>query len=195
MQAILYTKYGPPDVLELAEVEKPVPNDNRVLIKVHAASVNALDWRPFEMPSILVRLIGGGLLKPKDHSLGVDVAGRVEAVGKSITRFKAGDAVFGVATAAFAEYACAAEHELALKPDNVSFKAAAAVPVAGFTALQAIRDKGNIQPGQKVLINGASGGVGIFAVQIAKAFGAEVTAVCSTRNSGGCALNWGRPCH
>lgn len=182
MKAILYTKYGPPDLLELKEVEKPVPSDNQVLVKVHAASANALDWRPFEMPSLLIRLLDGGLLEPKDTSMGVDVAGRVEAVGRNVKQFQPGDAVFGVAKGAFAEYACADEHKLALKPDNLSFEAAAAVPVAAFTALQALRDKGRIQPGQKVLINGASGGVGTFAVQIAKAFGAEVTAVCSTRN-------------
>ena len=182
MKAILYTKYGPPDLLELTEIEKPVPNDNQVLIKVHAASANALDWRPFEMSPIFLGLMGNGFSKPKDTSMGVDVAGRVEAVGKSVRRFKPGDAVFGAANGSFAEYACAGEHKLALKPDNLSFESAAAVPIAALTALQALRDKGKIQPGQKVLINGASGGVGTFAVQIAKAFGAEVTAVCSTRN-------------
>jgi len=186
MKAILQTKYGPPDVLQLKEVEKPSPTETQVLVKVHAASVNALDWRPFEMSPILVRLMGGlmggGLLKPKDTSMGVDVAGRVEAVGGSVKQFQPGDEVFGVAKGAFAEYACAAENKLALKPANLSFEAAAAVPIAAFTALQGLRDKGRIQPGQKVLIYGASGGVGTFAVQIAKAFGAEVTAVCSTRN-------------
>ena len=182
MKAIVYTKYGSPDVLQFKEVEKPEPKDNQVLVKVHAASANALDWRRFEFSPILARLVEGGLLKPKDTSMGADVAGRVEAVGKSVTQFKPGDAVFGVAKGAFAEYVCAAEHKLALKPDNISFEVAAAVPVAAFTALQALRDKGRIQPGQKVLINGASGGVGTFAVQIAKVFGAEVTAVCSTRN-------------
>ena len=182
MKAIVQTQYGPPDLLELAEVEKPVPNDNQVLMKVHAASVNALDWRPFEMSPIFLGLMGSGFSKPKDPSMGADVAGRVEAVGKNVKQFKPGDAVFGVAKGAFAEYACAAEHKLALKPDNISFEQAAAVPVAAFTALQALRDKGRIQPGHQVLINGASGGVGTFAVQIAKVFGAEVTAVCSTRN-------------
>jgi NADPH:quinone reductase-like Zn-dependent oxidoreductase len=182
MKAIHYTQYGPPEALQLAEVEKPTPTDNQVLVKVHAASANALDWRLFEVPPLLVRLMDGGLLKPKDTSMGVDVAGRVEAVGKNVKQFQPGDAVFGVAKGAFAEYACAGETKLALKPDNVSFEAAAAVPVAAFTALQALRDKCRIQPGQKVLINGASGGVGVFAVQMAKAFGAEVTAVCSTRN-------------
>ena len=182
MKAIVYTKYGPPDVLQVREVEKPAPQDNQVLVKVHAASANALDWRPFTLTPILVRLIRGGLLKPKDTSLGADIAGRVEAIGATVTQFQSGDAVFGVAKGAFAEYACAAENRLALKPANVSFEAAAAVPVAAFTALQGLRDKGRIQPGQKVLIYGASGGVGTFAVQIAKSFGAEVTAVCRTRN-------------
>ncbi len=182
MRAIVYTEYGPPDVLQLKEVEKPVPKDNQALVKVHAASANALDWRPFTMTPILIRLVKGGLLKPKNTSLGVDLAGRVEAVGRNVTQFKPGDEVFGVAPGAFAEYACAAENKLALKPANLSFEAAAAVPIAAFTALQGLRDKGHIQPGQKVLINGAGGGVGTFAVQIAKAFGAEVTAVCSTRN-------------
>jgi len=182
MKAIVYTKYGPPDVLQLKEVAKPVPKDNQVLVKVHAASANALDWRPFTFPSIFVRLVGGGLLKPKDTSYGVDLVGRVEAVGASVKLFQPGDEVFGVAKGAFAEYVCAAENKLALKPANLSFEAAAAVPIAAFTALQGLRDKGRIQPGQKVLIYGASGGVGTFAVQIAKAFGAEVTAVCSARN-------------
>ena len=181
MKAILFTKYGSPEVIQLTEVEKPTPKDNQVLVKVHAAAVNPLDWHRMRGPLVL-RLMNGGLLKPKNTSLGVDIAGRVEAVGKSLKQFQLGDAVFGVAQGAFAEYVCAAEHKLALKPDNVSFEAAAAVPVVAFTALQALRDKGRIQPGQKVLINGASGGVGTFAVQIAKSFGAEVTAVCSTRN-------------
>ena len=182
MKAIVYTKYGPPDVLQLQEVEKPSPKDHQVLVKVHVASVNALDWRPFTMPSIPIRLMSGGLSKPKDPSVGVDVAGQVEAVGSKVTAFQPGDFVFGVAPGAFAEYVCNSESKFALKPANVSFEEAAAVPVAAFTALQGLRDKGQIQPGQKVLIDGASGGVGTFAVQIAKAFGAEVTAVCSTRN-------------
>jgi NADPH:quinone reductase-like Zn-dependent oxidoreductase len=194
MKAIVYTKYGSPDVLELQEVPKPLPKDNQVLVKVQAASINALDWRPFTLPSIFVRLMDGGLLKPKKTSRGVDLAGRVEAVGASVKQFRPGDEVFGVAPGAFAEYACAGENKLALKPANVSFEAAAAVPIAGFTALQGLRDKGRIQPGQKVLIYRASGGVGTFAVQIAKSFGAEVTAVCSTRNLD-MALNWGRPRH
>ncbi|MCI0575107.1 MAG: NAD(P)-dependent alcohol dehydrogenase [Chloroflexi bacterium] len=181
MKAIVYEKYGPPDVLQLKEVEKPVPKENQVLVKVHAASANALDWRPFTSP-IIVRLVRGGLLKPKDTSLGADIAGTVEAVGSDVTEFQPGDEVFGVCGGSFAEYALARETKLARKPANVSFQAAAAVPVAAFTALQGLRDKGQIQAGQKVLIQGASGGVGTFAVQIAKSFGAEVTAVCSTRN-------------
>jgi NADPH:quinone reductase-like Zn-dependent oxidoreductase len=182
MKAVVYHEYGPPDVLKLKEVEKPSPKENQVLVKVHAASVNALDWRPFTMPSILIRLMSGGLSKPKDPSVGVDVAGQVEAVGSKVTEFQPGDLVFGVAPGAFAEYVANGESKFALKPANVSIEAAAAVPVAAFTALQGLRDKGKIQPGQKVLIDGASGGVGTYAVQIAKAFGAEVTAVCSTRN-------------
>ena len=182
MKAIVYTKYGPPGVLQLQEVAKPTPKDHQILVKVHAASVNALDWRPFTMPSIALRLMSGGLSKPKDPSVGVDVAGQVEAVGSKVTSFRSGDFVFGVAPGAFAEYVCNSESKFALKPANVSFEEAAAVPVAAFTALQGLRDKGQIQAGQKVLIDGASGGVGTFAVQIAKAFGAEVTAVCSTRN-------------
>ena len=181
MKAILYTKYGPPEVLQLMEVEKPTPKENQVLVKVHAASVNALEWRPFTMTPIFIRLMGG-LRKPKDPLFGVDIAGRVEAVGSNVKQFQPRDEVFGVAPGAFAEYACASENKLALKPANVSFEAAAAVPLAAFTALQGLRDGGQIQLGQKVLINGAGGGVGTFAVQIAKSFGAEVTAVCSTRN-------------
>ncbi len=182
MKAILFTKYGPPELLQFKEVEKPTPMDNQVLVKVHAASVNARDWRPFTLPPILVRLVDGGLLKSKNTTLGVDLAGRVEAVGRNVKQFQPGDEVFGVAPGAFAEYACAAENKLALKPANLSFEAAAAVPLASFTALQGLRDRGQIQAGQKVLINGAGGGVGTFAVQIAKSFGAEVTAVCSARN-------------
>ena len=182
MKAVLYTKYGPPDVLQLQEVEKPIPKDHQVLVKVHAASVNALDWRPFTMPSIALRLMSGGLSKPKDPSVGVDVAGTVESVGKEVTAFQPGDEVFGVAPGSFAEYVANGASKFARKPANISFEQAAAIPVAAFTALQGLRDKGQIQAGQKVLIDGASGGVGIYSVQIAKAFGAEVTAVCSTRN-------------
>jgi NADPH:quinone reductase-like Zn-dependent oxidoreductase len=182
MKAIVYANYGPPESLQLTEVEKPTPTENQVLVKVHAASVNALDWRRFTMSPIFVRLMSGGLLKPKNPKLGVDVAGTVAAVGSQVTEFKPGDEVFGLAPGAFAEYACNGASKFALKPANVSFEAAAAVPVAAFTALQGLRDKGQIQPGQKVLIDGASGGVGTVAVQIAKSYGAEVTAVCSTRN-------------
>ena len=182
MKAIVYTQYGPPEVLQLKEVEKPTPNDHQVLVKVHAASVNALDWRPFTMPSLVIRLMSGGHSKPNNPAVGVDVAGTVEAVGKEVTEFRPGDEVFGVAPGSFAEYVANGASKFAHKPANVSFEAAAAVPVAAFTALQGLRDKGKIQPGQKVLIDGASGGVGIYAVQIAKSFGAEVTAVCRTRN-------------
>jgi NADPH:quinone reductase-like Zn-dependent oxidoreductase len=183
MKAIVCTAYGPPDVLELQEREKPSPKDNEVLVKVHAASVNAMDWRLFTMPLLLRRLIGGGWQRPKNlSSCGADVAGTVEAVGPAVTLFKPGDAVFGLIRGSFAEYACAAEVRLTIKPANVSFEEAAAVPVAALTALQSIRDQGKVRPGHKVLVNGAGGGVGTFAVQIAKAFGAEVTAVCSTRN-------------
>jgi NADPH:quinone reductase-like Zn-dependent oxidoreductase len=165
-------------VLQFREVEKPTPKDNEVLIKLHAASVNPLDL--FTMRGApLIRLIPG-LRTPKDKRIGVDVAGQVEAVGRNITQFKPGDEVFGVCRGAFAEYACATEDKLARKPANISFEDAAAVPVAAITVLQGLRDKGRIQPGQRVLVDGASGGVGTFAVQIAKSFGAEVTAVCST---------------
>lgn len=184
MKAILSTNYGPPEKLQLAEVEMPVPKDHQVVVKVHAASINAADWRGFTMPGILRRVFGGGLSKPKDPRLGVDVAGTVAAVGKEVTEFQPGDAVFGVSRGSFAEYTCNGASKFALKPFNVSFEEAAAVPVAAFTALQGLRDKGQIRSMQKVLIDGASGGVGIYAVQIAKAFGAEVTAVCSTRNLG-----------
>jgi NADPH:quinone reductase-like Zn-dependent oxidoreductase len=185
MKAIVYTQYGSPDVLQLKEVEKPTPKDNEVLVKVCAASVNAYDWRYMRANPFLVRLMGG-LFRPRNPRLGVDVAGRVEAVGRGVTQFRPGDEVYGDLSAsgngAFAEYAAVPEHILALKPSNLSFEQAAAVPMAAVTALQGLRDAGKIQPGQKVLINGASGGVGTFAVQIAKYFGAEVTAVCSTRN-------------
>jgi NADPH:quinone reductase-like Zn-dependent oxidoreductase len=185
MKAILYTEYGSPDVLHLKEVEKPTPKDNEVLIQIHAASANPLDWHLMRAEPYLARL-ENGLLKPKNTKLGADVAGRVEAVGSNVTQFQVGDDVFGGmslnALGGFAEYICANEELLALKPANSSFEAAAAVPIAAFTALQGLRDKGQIQSGQKVLINGASGGVGTFAVQIAKSFNTEVTGVCSTRN-------------
>jgi NADPH:quinone reductase-like Zn-dependent oxidoreductase len=182
MKAVIYTKYGPPDVLQIEEVEKPVPKDHQVLVKVHAASINAGDWRVMEADPFLVRVMGEGLLRPKNPRLGSDLAGRVEAVGENVTQFQLGDEVFGCAKGAFAEYVLARESFLALKPANKSFEEAAAVPVAGLTALQGLRDTAEIRPGQTVLIQGASGGVGTFAVQLAKSFGAEVTAVCSTRN-------------
>jgi NADPH:quinone reductase-like Zn-dependent oxidoreductase len=182
MKSILYTKYGPPDVLELHEIGKPSPKEDEVLVRVHAASINALEWRRFTLPKILVRIMGGGLFEPKDKSLGADFAGRVEAVGVRITQYKPGDEVFGIRRGSFAEYVCAPEKWVALKPANISFEAAAAVPVAALTALQALRDPGKIQAGQKVLIHGAGGGVGTSAVQIAKSLGTEVTAVCGPRN-------------
>ncbi len=182
MKAIVYHNYGSPDVLKYEEIEKPAARDNQVLIKVHAASLNALDWHLLSADIFLVRLMGGGMLKPKDPRLGADLAGRVEAVGSHVTQFQPGEEVFGMGVGAFAEYACARETALVLKPTTMTFETAAAMPIAALTALQGLRDNGRIQPGQKVLIQGASGGVGMFAVQIAKAFGAEVTAVCSTRN-------------
>jgi len=185
MKAIIYTEYGSPDVLQLMDVEKPSPKDNEVLIKVHAASANPADWHLMRAEPFLARL-ENGLLKPKNPRLGADLAGRVEAVGKNITQFQAGDDVFGGmpldGLGSFAEYVCSTEDALALKPARLTFEQAAAVPLAAFTALQGLRDKGQIRQGQKVLINGASGGVGHFAVQIAKSFGTEVTGVCSTRN-------------
>jgi len=187
MKAIVCTKYGSPDVLQLQEVEKPAPQDDEVLIRIHASSINARDWRFMRAKPFFIRLMPGGFLQPKNKILGADVAGRVEAVGSNVKQFKPGDEVFGYLPSAtgrgtFAEYGCANENAITLKPAKLTFEQAAAVPLAAITALQGLRDKGNIQPGQKVLINGASGGVGTFAVQIAKAFGAEVTAVCSTRN-------------
>ena len=187
MKAIVCTKYGSPDVLQLQEVEKPTPKDDEVLIKIHAASINSRDWRMMRANPFFIRLVPGGFLQPKNKILGADVAGQVEAVDRCVKQFKPGDEVFGYLPSAtgrgtFAEYVCANENAITLKPANLTFEQAASVPVAALTALQGLRDKGNIQPGQKVLINGASGGVGTFAVQIAKAFGAEVTAVCSTRN-------------
>jgi NADPH:quinone reductase-like Zn-dependent oxidoreductase len=181
MKAAVYTRYGPPDVVQITDVEKPVPKDNEVLIKVRAASVNPLDWHLMRGKPYIGRLLFG-LLKPKVTRLGRDVAGQVEAVGRNVTQFKPGDEVFGACRGAFAEYVCAIEDKLAPKPANISFEDAAAVPVAAISALQGLRDKGRIQRGHKVLVDGASGGVGTFAVQIAKSFGAEVTAVCSTRN-------------
>jgi NADPH:quinone reductase-like Zn-dependent oxidoreductase len=181
MKAILHTKYGSPDVLQLEIVEKPTPNEDEVLVKIHAASVNAYDWHFLTADIFLIRFMGG-LLKPKDPRLGADMAGRIEAVGSNVTQFQPGDEVFGIVKGAYAEFACAPETSLALKPSNASFEEAAALPMAAASALQGLRDEGKIQAGQKVLINGASGGLGTFAVQIAKSFGAEVTAVCSSRN-------------
>lgn len=185
MKAIVTTKYGPPDVLELTEIEKPIPLDNQVLVKIHAASVNFGNLVLLKGEPFLARF-AFGLFKPKYSIPGGDISGVVEAVGKDVTQFQSGDEVFGDLSGCgwggFAEYVAVPEHALALKPANLSFEEAAAVPMAGVTALQSLRDKGKIQSGQKVLINGASGGVGTFAVQIAKSFGAEVTGVCSTRN-------------
>jgi NADPH:quinone reductase-like Zn-dependent oxidoreductase len=186
MKAIVYTKYGSPDVLQLKDVEKPTPQDNEVLVKIHAASVNAYDWHFLTADIFLIRLMGGGLLKPKNTRLGADIAGRIEAIGRNVKQFQPGDEVFGdmagLGNGSFAEYVSASESAFVLKPANLSFEEAAAVPMAAVTALQGLRNEGQIHPGQKVLINGASGGVGTFAVQLAKYFGAEVTAVCSTRN-------------
>jgi NADPH:quinone reductase-like Zn-dependent oxidoreductase len=182
MKAVIYCDYGSPDVLKVEDIARPVPNDDQVLIRVRAASVNPLEWHYMRGTPYVGRLMGMGLRKPKVTRLGVDVAGQVEAVGRNVTQFKPGDEVFGSARGALAEYACSSERGLVMKPANVTFEQAASVPVAAVTALQGLRDKGKLQPGQKVLINGASGGVGTFAVQIAKAMGAEVTGVCSTRN-------------
>jgi NADPH:quinone reductase-like Zn-dependent oxidoreductase len=181
MKVIAYHEYGSPDVLKCEEVEKPIPKDDEVLIKVRAASVNPLDWRLMKGKPRALRIVPR-LLKMPIGRPGVDAAGEVEAVGKNVTQFKPGDAVFGSCPAAFAEYACTAKSNLVMKPGNVTFEQAASVFVAGLTALQGLRDKGKIQAGSKVLINGAAGGVGTFAVQIAKTFGADVTGVCSTRN-------------
>jgi NADPH:quinone reductase-like Zn-dependent oxidoreductase len=182
MKAIIFEKYGSPEVLQLREIDRPVVDDDAVLVRVRAASVNALDWHRMRGWPFLVRM-SDGLRKPKDSALGVDMAGQVEAVGRNVTRFQVGDEVFGARTGAFAEYVRGSERSsFASKPAGLSFEQAAAVPVAATTALQGLRDKGQLQPGQHVLINGAAGGVGTFAVQIAKAFGAHVTGVCSTRN-------------
>jgi NADPH:quinone reductase-like Zn-dependent oxidoreductase len=182
MQAVVYDKYGPPEVLQIADLPIPDPQQEQVLVKVHAASINAADYRIRKADPFLVRLMGQGFLKPKNPLSGIDAAGRVEAVGENVRQFKPGDEVFGCVRGAFAEYALARETYLALKPANRSFEEAAALPTAALTALQGIRYAGGIRPGQRVLIQGASGGVGIFAVQLAKSSGAEVTAVCSTRN-------------
>lgn len=195
MQAVVYDTYGSPDVLELREIDEPVVKDDQVLVRVRATSINPVDWHFMRGLPYMVRMVNG-LRKPsKATVLGRDIAGQVEAVGKSATRFRSGDEVFGwsradnrpdrrdaVATGGCAEYACVSDNLLVPKPANLTFEQAAAVPLAALTALQALRDNGSVQPGQKVLVNGASGGVGTFAVQIAKSFGADVTGVCSTSN-------------
>jgi NADPH:quinone reductase-like Zn-dependent oxidoreductase len=184
MKAIVCTQYGPPDALQFKEMAKPAPAANEVLIAIRAASANPQDWRIMRGDPFFVRL-AFGLRRPKLDILGSDFAGQVEAIGKDVKQFQPGDEVFGAkgfAGGAFAEYVCAREEDLATKPANVSFEQAAAVPIAALTALQGLRDKGRIQHSQKVLVDGASGGVGTFAIQIAKSYGAEVTAVCSTRN-------------
>ena len=182
MKAIVYCDYGAAN-LKLADIEKPVPNDDQILVKVRAVSVNPYDWHFIEGTPKFMRAMIGGLRKPKDIRLGVDFAGTVETVGKNVTHYKPGDEVFGGSTGAFAQYLCRrATGSVALKPAGLTFEQAASINIAGITALQGVRDKGKVQPGQKVLINGASGGVGTFAVQIAKSFGADVTGVCSSRN-------------
>src|SRR5262245_35984531 len=182
MKAIVQDKFGSPDMLELREIDKPEVGDDDVLVQVHAASVNPADWYAITGTPYVARM-QMGLRKPRSNRPGIDLAGVVVAVGGNVTRFKPGDEVFGGSSGAFAEYVCLPEDKaLVLKPANLSFEQAAAVPVAALTALQGLRDKGQIQPGQRVLINGASGGVGTFAVQIAKSSGAEVTGVCSTKN-------------
>jgi len=182
MKAIVYEKYGPPEVLRLKEVEKPTPKDDELLIKVYAASINYIDWQVLTGTSYFIRLTTGSIRKPKHQILGDDLAGRVEAVGRLVKKFQPGDEVFGISNFdAFAEYACVSENDLVLKSPKMTFEEAAAMPEASTTALQGLRDKGKIKSGQKVLIIGASGGVGTFAVQIAKSYGAEVTGVCSER--------------
>jgi NADPH:quinone reductase-like Zn-dependent oxidoreductase len=182
MKAIVARCYGPPEILKLAEVEKPTPKDNELLVKVRAASVNPLDWHMMRGSPYIMRL-DAGIGTPKDDRMGVDFSGTVEAVGKDVKKFHVGDEVFGGRDGAFAEYVRVREEgAVVLKPSNITFEQAAAVPIAALTALQGLRDEGHLQRGQKVLINGASGGVGTFAVQIAKSMGAEVTGVCSTRN-------------
>lgn len=181
MKAIVFDEFGPPEVLRLAEVAKPVPEDDEVLIRIRAASVNALDWRVMRGKPFPARLMAGGLRRPKPgFRAGVDLAGEVEAVGRAVTQFRQGDEVFGPCRGAFGEYTCAKPDRLARKPSNVSFEEAAGVPIAAMSALQGLRNVGRIRPGHKVMVEGASGGVGTFAIQLAKALGAEVTAVTST---------------
>jgi NADPH:quinone reductase-like Zn-dependent oxidoreductase len=180
MKAIVHTKYGSMDFLKQMEIEKPMPKDNEVLLRVFAVSLNAYDWRHVMADPFLIRFMGAGPFKPKHPVLGADVAGVIEAVGRDVKQFKPGDEVFGeIGYGGLAEFACCNENRVVLKPSNLSFEEAAAAPMAALTAFQGLRDKGKIGPGQKVLVNGASGGVGTFAVQIAKSFGAEVTGVCS----------------
>ena len=193
MKAIVQHEYGSADVLDLTEIDKPEIGDNDVLVVVRAAGIHIGDWLVMNGLPYLIRAMGYGLGKPKNIVLGTEVAGRVEAVGQNVKQFQPGDDVFGWCTGAFAEYVSVSEDALALKPANVSFEQAAAVPVSSFTALQAVCDKGKVQPGQKVMVIGASGGVGSFAVQIAKSFGAEVTAVASTRNGGAGQIDRCRP--
>jgi NADPH:quinone reductase-like Zn-dependent oxidoreductase len=183
MKAVIYTQYGSPEVIRIEEIEKPAPAANEALIKVQASSINAVDYRPRSGKPFPLRFMLG-FPKPKNSRLGADLAGRVEAIGENVQQYKVGDEVFGCRNGAFAEYVCVPEDRLALKPSNISFQQAAAVPVGAITALQGLRDAGEIRSGQQVLIQGASGSVGIFAVQLAKFFGAEVTAVCSTKNLG-----------
>lgn len=180
VKAIVYSQFGPPDVLTLAEIDKPVPKEREVLVRVRAASANPLDWHFIRGEPAVMRLMG----KPKQRIPGADFAGQIDAVGAKVTEFRSGDEVFGACRGAFAEYGCASADNIARKPKALSFEQAAAIPVAGCTALIALRDKGQLRPGQSVLVNGAAGGVGTFAVQIAKALGANVTGVCSTRNLG-----------
>jgi NADPH:quinone reductase-like Zn-dependent oxidoreductase len=181
MKAIVCHQYGPPAVLKLEDIEKPTAGDDEVLIRVRAASVNPLDSHLMRGEPYIIRAMTG-LRRPKATRTGVDLAGQVEAVGSNVTQFQPGDEVFGGGRGAFAEYVCAGENKLSLKPSYLTFEQAATLPVAAISALQGLRDKGRVQQGQKVLINGAAGGVGTFAVQIAKSFGAHVTGVCSTRN-------------
>ena len=181
MKAIAFTEYGSPDVLHLDEIDRPVPEDDQVLVRVMAASLNPLDWHSMRGEPFIMRA-SGGLTKPKANGLGADLAGRVEAIGQNVSGFQLGDEVFGISIKTCAEYVRVSQDGIVPKPVNLTFEQAAAVPVAGLTALQGLRTRAQVQPGQKVLINGAAGGVGTFAVQIAKAFGAEVTGVCSTRN-------------
>jgi len=182
MKAVRYGRYGSPEVIRVEDADVPVPGEGEVLIRVHASSLNAYDWHVLTADIFLVRFMGGGFLRPSDPRLGTDVAGVIEAVGIGVSEFKPGDRVFGMVKGGFAEYACAPARALVPMPVNATFELAASVPLAGITALQGLRDAGGITPGQRVLVNGASGGVGTFAVQIAKAFDTEVTAVCSTRN-------------